>query len=99
MKVDIKTVRKGQRIACLEVGFDICLVYGALDFVINQNHDDITHFGRLSDIEHFQSFFLCGSPTAATFPQPHDDVNAALFEVEGMSVSLAPISDYGYGLV
>ena len=40
---------EGQRIARTQVGPNISFEYSALDFVVDQDHDDVAFFGSIGD--------------------------------------------------
>ena len=95
-KVDVKSVRKGQDVSCFQVGADMLLVDVALDFIGQQNHDEVGSFGSIGYRLDRQSFGFSFLDGATALVQTHDYVDTAVFEIERMRVALRTVANDGH---
>ena len=70
------------------------LVDARLLGVGEQDHDDVGFLAGLGDREDAQPRFLGFAPRRRPFAQPDAHVDARLLEVQGMGVSLRPVSEH-----
>ena len=89
---------KGQGLALGQVGLDALLIQGSLLLVVNQDHDNVGGFGGVSGGHDGQALGFGLGPALGALIQAHDDVDAAVFQVQGMGVTLGAIADDGDGL-
>ena len=76
-EVNIEPMCERERIAFLQIGFDIRFVHGALNLVVDENHDDVARLGGLGDCRRLETCLLClGAPRTA-FAQADDDLDTA----------------------
>ena len=78
---------------------DLLLVDIGLEVVGDQDHDDVRLLSRLVDGADAQSFGLGLLTALAALVEADHDVEAVVPAIEGVGVSLAPVSDYADGLV
>lgn len=92
-EMDIEAVRKRERLALGQVGFDALFIQFRLSFVIDKDHDDVRRFRRFRCRHDFQACLFRFRPGFAAVIQSDDDVYAALVQVQRMRVSLAAVAD------
>ena len=79
--------------AVFQVGSDFFCVDVSLFFVRNEDHRDVSIFDSFSNGLDFEAGCFSFFNRFAAFIQADDDVDAAVFEVQRMSVALAAITD------
>ena len=97
-EVDVEAVGESQRLSGGQVRLNALLVQGGLLLVVDENHDDVGGLGRLGGGHdgHALSFGL--GPALGAVVQAHDDVDAALLQVQCVGVTLRAVADDGHGL-
>ena len=93
-EMNVEAVREHQHIAGLQVGFDIILIQGSLQFIVDQDHDDIGSLRRLCRREYLESLCLGLRPGFGTLIQTNDHMTAGFLRVQGMCMSLASVPDH-----
>ena len=91
--MNVETVSESEGAAVFQVGSDFFCVDVSLFFVRNQDHRDIGFFNGFRNGFNFKAGCLGFGDGFAAFIQADDDVDAAVFEVQRMSVALAAITD------
>ena len=97
-KVDVEAVGEGQGLAGGQVGSDALLIQGGLLLVVDQDHDHVGSLGGLGGGHDGHALGFGLGPALGAVVQAHDDVDAALLQVEGVSVALRAVADDGNGL-
>ena len=77
-----------------EVRLDLVAVDPALDVVRNDHHQDVGLSGYLGYICHPQACGFCHSPALALWVESNNHILAVVFEVEGMGVALAAVTNH-----
>src|SRR5205823_6446019 len=97
-EANVEAMREHQRIAGLEVRFDVPLVDLSLDRVWDQDHGDLGRLDRIRHAHHGQAVgFGLGFGFAALVQADHD-LNAAVAEIKRVRVSLAAVTNNRYRL-
>ena len=94
-EVDAEAVSEDQRIARLQIGRDALAVDVALDFVIDQNHDDVGFFGRIFHRLDNQTGFFRLAPGLGAGAQPDPNIQPAILQVERVGMALRAVADHG----
>ena len=97
-EVQVETVRTHQQRARLEVRPDVALIGVALNFVGEQDVDQITDLGRFSQRDGCEAVADGQIVVLAAGALPDDDVAAAVAQVLSLSVTLAAVAEDGNGL-
>ena len=75
------------------------MVHRRLLLVVDEDHDDVGGLGGFGGGGDLQAGGLGLGPALGAVVQADDDVDAALMQVQGMSMALGAIADDGHGLV
>ena len=67
-----------------------------LFFIVDQDHDDIRGLGSVKRCHDLESGLLRFGPGFASLIQSDDDINAAVFQIQRVGVSLTSVSDDRY---
>jgi len=94
--VDSEAVGESQCGSLLDVRLDFVLVQRRLEFVRGQNHDQICSGNSAGNVSHFQAVSLSLGDSGRTFAQTNSNVNAGVFQVAGLGVTLGAVTDNGY---
>ncbi len=92
-EVNVKAMRKHQHIARLKVGLNVFLIHSCLQFIVDQDHDDIRFFCSLSRRVYLESLRLCLCPGLRTLVEADNHVTARLLRIQGMCMSLTAVTD------
>ena len=77
-EMNIEAMRKHQHIALFQIRLDIFLVHGSLQFVIDQDHNDIRLLCRFRRRIYFKALCLRFCPGFGAFIQTNNDVASGL---------------------
>ena len=91
----VQAVRERQRLTLGHIGSDFRLIYIRAKFVGDEHHHHVRLLGCLGNAVHFESVFLGDFDVPAAFAQTDHDVNARIFEVHGVCVTLRAEADDG----
>ena len=94
-EVDVKAVSKHQHIAGGQIGSNILFIHLGLQFVVDQNHNNISLLGSLSRGINLKALSLSLGPGFAALIQTDDNVAAGILQVFGMSMALRTVTDNG----
>ena len=97
-EVKVEAVARHQHGTLLQVWLDRRLIDVALQFVGQEDVDDVGLLDGLLDAHRREAVALGKLVVGATRPLGHDDGQAAVAEVLGLGVSLRAIADDGDGL-
>ena len=95
--VDRKAVAEEQGVPGMEIGGDILLIDLGDDEVGDRHHDHIGLLDCLGCVENLEAELLGNLAALALGVKSDDDLDAALFEIEGMGVTLGTEADHGTG--
>ena len=90
---------KGQGLALGEVGLDGLLVELGLLLVVDEDHDDIGGLGGGGGGHDGEALALGPGPALAALIEAHDDLHAAVLQVQRVGVALGAVADDGHRLV
>ena len=93
LEADVEAVREGERLAGLHVLLDVRVVGGLLLGVGHGHHDDVGPLRGVGDRLHFETGGLGLGGRRRTFTQTDDHRDAALLQVERMSMALRSVAD------
>src|SRR5690606_34995412 len=96
LEMDVESVGKDERIAGFQPGLDGFFVDALLMLIRHQNHGHVAPFDGVGDRHHPEAAALGLRPGGRAFPQPHDHIDTAVAEVQGMGVHLTSVADDGY---
>src|SRR5205823_7030970 len=94
-EVDVEAVREEERLAPGEVLDDLRLVDLLLRLIRREDHDQVRLARRLGDGDDPEARRVRLGTGSAGRMEPDPDVNARVAEVQGVRMSLAPVSDDG----
>ena len=94
--VNRETVGEGQGGALLDVRFDFIFVQRGLELVRGQNHDQVRSGNSAGNVSYFQAMSFSLGDSGRTLAQANGNVNAGIFQVAGLSVTLGAVTDDGY---
>ena len=97
-EVDVEAVCKSQSLALGQVGLDALLVELCLLLVVDEDHNDISNLCSLCSGHNLETLLLGLCPALAALVQTYDYFNAAVLEVECVSVALGAVTDDSNGL-
>ena len=89
---------EGQGLAGGQVGLDAVLIQGGLLLVIDEDHDDVGGLGGLGSGHDGHALGLGLGPALGAVVQAHDDVDAALLQIQRVGMALRAVADDGNGL-
>ena len=97
LEVNGKSVTEEQGMTGVEIRCDVLLVDLGDGEVGNGNEDHISLLYGLGSVKNFEAELLGDSAALALGIETYDDLDSALLEIEGMSVSLGTKADNGAG--
>ncbi len=95
LEVNGEAVGEKEGLSWGEVRGDIGLIHFGDDGVRDSDHDDVGFFDGFGGVEHFEAAFGSGGAAFGAGVEADDDLDAAFFEVEGVSVALGAEADHG----
>ena len=98
-EMDVEAMGKSQGAAALQVGSDFGFVYIGLFFIRDQDHGHIGGCNGFRNGLDFQAGGTGHSGRFAAFVQADHHIDAAFFQVQGMRMALAAVTDDGHRLV
>src|SRR5690606_38559528 len=90
-----KTMSEGQGSALLDVWLDLFFIELRLELVRSQDHYYISRFNSGSNIGHFQAVSFCFLNGWRTGAQTNNHINAGVFQVARVGVTLRTVTDNG----
>ena len=96
--MDVEAVGEGQGLALGQIRLDALFVEGGLLFVVDEDHDEVGGLGGLGAGHHLHALGLSLGPALGALVQAHNNVHAALFQVQRVSVALRAVADDGHSL-
>ncbi len=96
-EVDVEAVRAHQHVAFLQIRLDVLPINIALEFVGQQNVDDIGLLGGFLGAHRFEAVADRQLVILAAGPLADDDVTAAVAEVLRLGVALGTVAEDGDG--
>ena len=97
-EVDVEAVGEGQGLALGQVGLDGLLVELGLLLIVDEDHDDVGVLGRVGGGHDGEALALGLGPALAALVEAHNNLHAALLQVQRVSVALGAVADDGDGL-
>ena len=98
VKVNVKPMSKHQHITCLKVWLNGFLIQCSLLLIIDEDHDHICLLCSFCCCIYFESLLFSFFPGTGSLIQTNDDMASWFLCIQRMCMSLASISDHGYGL-
>ena len=92
-EVDVEAVGEHQEVAWAQVRPDLRVVDALLGRVRDEDHDHVGGLDRVGDVHDPQAGVLDEPAALRPGREAHDDIDAALVEVEGVGVALAAVAD------
>ena len=86
---------EGERVAGLEMRFDVLLVDLGLGLIGREDHDEVGFLSCGVHVAHLEARLLGLGPAARALAQAHAHVAARIEQVECMGVALASVPDDG----
>ncbi len=93
--VNREAVGEGQGGALLDVRLDFVLVQRGLELVRGQDHDQVGSSNSGSNVSYFQTMGFGLGNSGRAFTQTNSDVNAGIFQVASLCVTLGTVADDG----
>ena len=94
-EANVEAVREHERLAFMEMRLNIIAVDLGLLGIGREYHDDVRPFGSLAGRHHSETLFFGSRARRATFVQAHANTNAAIPQVQRVSVALRAVADDG----
>ena len=91
--MNIETMCKHQHVAFFKVRFNVFLVHICLQFIVDQDHDDICLLCSFCCCINLEALFFRSLPRFASFIKSDDDITSGFFQVQSVCMSLASVSD------
>ena len=89
---DVEAMSKCNGLACGQVGSDVLLVDVGSALVVDQDHDDVSSLGCLSNGHHGEAVLGCLVP-GLSMTQTDNDIAAGISEVLCMGMTLGAVAD------
>ena len=90
-----EAVGEGQGGALLDVRLDFVLVQRGLELVRGQDHDQVGSRNSGSNVGHFQAVGFSLGNSGRAFTQANSHVNAGIFQVARLGVTLGTVANDG----
>ena len=93
IEMNVKAMGKHEHVAFFQIRLNILFVHGSLQFIVDQDHDDICLLCSLGGCIYLKALFLCTLPGSAALIKPDDHVASGLFCIQRMRMSLTAVAD------
>ncbi len=93
-EMNIEAMGEHQHISLFQVRFDVLLVHGSLQFIVDQDHNDICLLCSFCRRIYFKALCFCFCPGSGAFIQTDNDVASGLLCVQCVCMSLAAVTDH-----
>ena len=92
-EVDIEPVAEGEECPFFHEGLDLLPIHVALEFVGDQDHEDVRHLGGFCGSQNGEARLFGLGPGTASLPEADDHIDSAVLEIIGVGVALAAVAD------
>ena len=94
-EMNVETMCEHQHVTFFQVWLNIFFVHISLQFIVDQDHDNVSSFSCFCSCIYFESLCFCFCPGFASFIQTNNNITSRLFCVQSMCMSLATVTDNG----